>query len=58
MKKTNTNIDILKTIKKLSREDELFDENGWKEVDKKFKNKKKYKRNKKYKKIDLDEPEI
>ena len=47
--KTRTNIDILKRIKKQQRDDELFDENGWKQTHRVEKTKKHYSRKTKHK---------
>lgn len=43
----NPNLDILRTTKKLLREEELSFENGWKQKNKIFKSKKLYQRIKK-----------
>ena len=49
MKKKDTNKDILKVIKKKLRDDELEDEEGWKQINKIQKSKKAYTRKIKHK---------
>jgi hypothetical protein len=53
--KKGINKDILKRVKKKQRDEELFDENGWKQTSKVHKTKKQYSRKQKYKNFNIEE---